>query len=201
MGIRDMLYIENGEKRDIKRGDLLMAEPLLKEQFFDRAVILVIDSAPDNSVMGLALNKETNIKLSDIMEGDESLACIPVYCGGPVDTNRLFMLHTLGDQLGKSLEICHGLFIGGDIGTVVSYIEDGGAVEGKIRFILGYSGWSTDQLKEEIEKHVWAISASAIMNNTQLLQGSDIIFWRDAVSLLGPKYRSWLLVPTDPTYN
>lgn len=196
-----MLHIDNRDDRDIRRGDLLVAEPLLKEQFFDRAVILVIDAAPDNSVMGLALNKETNLKLSDIMDGDESLKRIPVYCGGPVDTNRLFMLHTLGDKLGKSLEICHGIFIGGDIDKVVSYIEAGGSVDGEIRFILGYSGWSTDQLKGEIEKHIWAIGESSIMTNTQLLQGSDIIFWREAVSLLGPQYRSWLLVPTDPTYN
>ncbi|MBD5217736.1 MAG: YqgE/AlgH family protein [Bacteroidales bacterium] len=193
-----ILRFSGGDARELIRGDLLIAEPLLREQFFNRAVILLLD-VEKNSVMGLALNKRTNLYLSDIIPEWEGGAGIPLYCGGPVDTSRLFMLHTLGDIFTGSNEICPGIYVGGRLEDIIDYIEEGGDISGKIRFFLGYSGWDGDQLREERSEGVWISNYAD--NSTNLLSGSGNTFWRTQVKRLGPKFRSWLSVPQDPSMN
>ena len=123
---------------------------------------------------------------------------IPIYCGGPVDLERMFLLHTLGSQLGPAIEVAPGIFVGADLDRIMEYIDNGGEVEGKLRFFLGYCGWSPGQLATEIENHTWAVNTRSGDN---LLSGRGLRYWRRQVERLGEDYRSWLLVPSDPSLN
>lgn len=201
MELDGMLKIDNQSDSPIRRGDFLLAEPLLKEEFFNRAVVLVLDVDSDNGVMGLTLNKSTTFRLSDIIEGWEYGRRIPLYCGGPVDTQRLFMLHSLGELFPGSLEICPGIFVGGRLDDIVAYINDGGVIEGKMRFFLGYSGWGNDQLRRELKENVWAMTRRNDGSMCDILRGQDNAFWRREVERLGSRYRSWLIVPQNPEEN
>lgn len=61
--------------------------------------------------------------------------------------HRLFYIHTLGRIVSGSIEIAEGLYIGGDIEEILSYIRRGNTVEGHIKFFLGYSGWEAGQFR------------------------------------------------------
>ncbi|MCM1290648.1 MAG: YqgE/AlgH family protein [Prevotella sp.] len=202
MDLDDILHISDNSNIKIpKRGSLMIAEPLLKEQFFDRAVILIMDIDKEDGVMGLALNKRTDITLNDIIPDWDAGNKIPIYCGGPVDTTRLFMIHTLPDIFEGAIKICPGLYVGGSVEDIVSYINDGGVIEGKVRFFLGYSGWTGKQIIDEISHNVWAVNNLPEDFEESILRGSDNPFWRREVERLGHKYRSWLVIPQNPTLN
>ena len=111
------------------------------------------------------------------------------------------MLHTLGDMFEGSTELCPGIYVGGKIEEVYEYLMTGGETEGKIRFFLGYSGWVAGQLKNEIDKNVWALTNDAIDDPERLLTGRGNSYWRREVKRLGSDYRSWLIVPQNPLMN
>lgn len=181
-------------------GDLLIAEPLMRDMWFGRSVILLIDSTEDNGYMGLMLNKVTPISLRDLCEGVSSEHNVPVYCGGPVDTDRLFILHNIPDIIPSSIAIGKDLYVGGDMKSAIEYINSGGSDSGFIRFILGYAGWAPDQLESEILHNTWVV-ASAPWKNTELLRGSGEDYWRREVERLGDSFKPWLFVPADPELN
>lgn len=182
-----------------QRGDLLIAEPLLTEPYFSRSVVLLLDEDTNHGHLGLTLNKITPVTLQDLFPDWYAGKDIPVYCGGPVEADRLFMLHTLGDKFEGSMEVVPGVYVGAKLDDVIDYINTHHYTEGDIRFFLGYSGWSKDQLTSEILKNTWALNPNGA--SSDLLLGNEDTFWRREVEKLGEKYRSWLVVPKNPSYN
>lgn len=180
-------------------GSLLISEPLMEDQYFSRSVILVLDEPEEGGHFGLILNKPTEMTLNDLMPDWEEGKKVPIYCGGPVDLQRMFLLHTLGDKLGSTAEILPGIFVGADLDKIIDYIEEGGEVEGKLRFFLGYCGWSPGQLAGEINGKTWAVNALPQCHN--LLKDSGVSFWSREVKDLGEDYRGWQIVPPQPWLN
>ena len=180
-------------------GSLLVAEPFLREEYFNHAVISLIEYERGKSAMGLVLNKATGYTLGEAIEGIQEEVDIPIYCGGPLSCDRLFYLHSLGDEFDGARQIADGLFIGGDFEQVKNYVNMGLDTEGKIRFFVGYSGWDRFQLEEEIEKHVWAVAPKPV--NSEILHEDGDSFWYHIVRMLGKPYRNWLYHPVNPQYN
>lgn len=180
--------------------DLLIAEPLMRDPWFGRSVVVLIDRTHDNGFMGLMLNKPTPIWLSDLCEGVVGEHDVPVYCGGPVDTDRLFMLHRIPEFIPGSIKIGEDLYVGGDVTAAISYINSGASVSGHIRFILGYSGWAPDQLESEILHNTWLVAPSP-SKLSELLHDSGNAYWRREVQRCGDQFKPWLSVPPDPQLN
>lgn len=181
------------------KGDLLIARPYLSEVFFNHAVVLLLDTDRNGALMGLSLNVPTDLSLHDLIPAWEGGKNIDVFCGGPCDTDRLFVLHTLGARLGGSYEVFPGLYIGGHIEDIIEYIEDGGETAGRIRFFVGYSGWHRNQLADELADHTWAVGKAGA--GSSLLEGCAIPFWRKQLARLGNEYRTWLAMPTEAELN
>ena len=182
-----------------QKGDLLIAEPLLDEPYFKRSVILLLDEDNNQGHIGLALNKITPVSLQDLFPDWKAGAEVPVYSGGPVEADRLFMLHTMGDRFEGSMEVSPGLYVGAKLDDIIDYITNNRYADGNIRFFLGYSGWSRGQLTSEILKNTWALNPNP--GHTDVLTGAEDLYWRREVRRLGEKYRSWLLVPSNPAFN
>ena len=176
-----------------QKGDLLIAEPLLDEPYFKRSVILLLDEDNNQGHIGLALNKITPVSLQDLFPDWKAGAEVPVYSGGPVEADRLFMLHTMGDRFEGSMEVSPGLYVGAKLDDIIDYINNNRYADGNIRFFLGYSGWSRGQLTSEILKNTWALNPNP--GHTDVLTGAEDLYWRREVRRLGEKYRSWLLLP------
>lgn len=180
-------------------GALLVAEPFLREDHFNHAVISLIEYAPDKSAMGLVLNKPTGYTLGEAIDGINNNVNIPIYCGGPVSCDRLFYIHSLGLKLPGARQLTNDLFIGGDFNSVKDYINHNLPTEGIIRFFIGYSGWDDGQLDEEIHNHVWAVAPSPA--NSELLKDDGDSFWYHIVKSMGKPYRNWLYHPLNPQLN
>ncbi len=195
-------YLYNHEySSDLQCGSLLVAEPLMRGDVFSRSVVMVLDVDKKQGHLGLVLNKQLPVSLNQLIPDMGIDREIPVFSGGPVDQTRLFMLHTLGDIFKDSSELIPGIYVGGSIEDIYGYLLEGGEIDGKIRFFLGYSGWTSGQLRSEIDRHVWAVRDNAGPDTERLLTGKGNRFWRREVGLLDGDYRSWLTVPQDPSLN
>ena len=180
-------------------GVLLVAEPFLREDYFNHAVITLIEYDKDKSSMGLVLNKPTGYTLGEAIEGIDDNIDTPIYCGGPVSCDRMFYIHSLGNEFPHSRKLSDDLYIGGDFESVKSYVNMGLPTEGIIRFFVGYSGWDPGQLEEEITRHVWAVAPRPA--NSEILREDGDSFWYHIVRSLGEKYRNWLYHPLNPQFN
>lgn len=181
------------------RGQLLLAEPLMNDGIFSRSAIILLERDSDGGHIGLALNKGPVCMMEDIFPQLPNVPGIPIYQGGPVEVDRLFMLHCLGDRFSHAMEIAPGLYVGAREDEVISFILDNPETEGKIRFFLGYSGWGKGQLTSEIMRNTWALNP--MPDTGDLLVGSGDEYWRREVERLGEDYRSWLIVPENPSLN
>lgn len=180
-------------------GSLLISEPLMEDTYFGRSVILVLDEPEDGGHFGLILNKPTEMTLKDLMPEWKEGKRVPIYCGGPVDLKRMFLLHTLGSALGPCTEVVPGIYVGADLDKIIDYIDNGGEIDGKLRFFLGYCGWSPGQLSGEINAKTWAVNT--LPDSPNLLSGEGVEYWTKEVKDLGHDYRGWLLIPLDPSLN
>ena len=181
-------------------GSLLVAEPFLREQYFSHAVITLIEYAPGGSAMGIVLTRMTGHPLQSLVGAIKIKEPIPVFCGGPLSCDRLYFIHTLGELLPGARHIARDLYIGGDFNTMVDYTNSGYPVDGLIRFFIGYSGWSENQLDTELRQNVWAVT-DLPDPTSHILTGEEDTFWHNIVRSLGPKYRGWLYHPQNPHAN
>ena len=170
----------------------LIAMPGLVGDTFAGTVIYMCEHT-ERGALGLVINKPIDIKLKNLFEKVDlsleraDLAEVPVYFGGPVQTERGFVLHErLGGEGGEgghynsSLQIPGGL----DMTTSKDVLEalSNGAGPKKILVTLGYSGWGAGQLEEEMGRNSW-INVNAeptIIFDTPVEQRYD-----RALSLLG----------------
>jgi putative transcriptional regulator len=141
----------------------LIAMPGMADETFSGAVVYLCEHT-ENGALGLVINKPIDIKLKNLFEKVElsldrpELADAPVYFGGPVQTERGFVLHEkLSDEGGhynSTLAIPGG---GLEMTTSKDVLEalSNGAGPKRLLVTLGYSGWSAGQLEDEIGRNGW----------------------------------------------
>lgn len=178
------------------RGKILISEPFLRDATFGRSVILLVDHTEEGS-MGLVINKQLPLLLNDIIMEFKYLDEIPLFKGGPVATDTLFYLHTLTEVPG-SISISKGLYLNGDFDAIKRYILQGNEISEHIRFFLGYSGWESAQLRNEIKENTWLVSEE---EKSYLMMDNTKDMWRKALEKLGSKYETWSRFPQVPTLN
>lgn len=150
--------------------------------------------------MGVVLNKPTDYLLSELVAGVTRKDPVKVYCGGPLSTDRLYCIHSLGPEIiPGATKICEGLYIGGDFGAIVDYVNSGYPLDGNIRFYIGYSGWDAGQLDSELADNVWAVTK--IKSTQELLSGSADGYWHGLVREMGEDCRGWKYHPQNPCWN
>jgi len=177
-------------------GSILISEPALKDMYFSRAVVLLADHTEEGS-FGLILNKPLDVKFNDIVKGFPEFDA-KVFLGGPVNTKNLFFLHRRGDFIRNSQEINEGLYWGGDIEDVKNLLHLGELRSEDIRFYIGYSGWTENQLDEELEELSWLVGQPKLMD---LIQKPSNEMWKHSVRDLGKDYELWVNFPSDLSMN
>ena len=180
-----------------EKGKILISEPFMKNIFFQRSVILLIEHN-ENGTMGFVLNKKTDLLLNDFIEGMENIPEIPIYLGGPVSADRLFFIHLLGDIIPDGIQVDENIFFDGDFESLRYYLMSGKPVDGNIKFFLGYSGWTQSQLIEEINQDSWLVGNASY---SSIMQTDDDLSWKQAVEVIGGPYMAWLNYPKDPLFN
>lgn len=179
-------------------GNILISEPSLQDLYFQRAVVLLVEHNAKGS-MGFVLNKKTELFVNSFIPDLEECVPIPIYLGGPVSPNRLFFIHTLGDLIiPDTIPISDGLYFDGDFDFLKKYILNGHSVEGKVKFFLGYSGWTEGQLGNEIDSEAWVVSNTS---NDTVIPAEGESYWKHSLERLGQRYKTWINYPKDPLLN
>ncbi len=178
------------------QGALLVSEPFLLDSYFKRAVVL-IGEHDEHGTVGFILNKPTDVKINDAVE-DFPEFDTPLYFGGPVDTDSLFYIHTIGEKLKGAREIAKGIFWGGDYEQLKLLIDTKQIHPNQIRFYAGYSGWEPKQLDVEIKEKSWLLS-SATAQFTFFNEAKDL--WSQVLRSMGSEYAILANFPEDPSLN
>jgi putative transcriptional regulator len=178
------------------QGKILISEPFLGDFYFRRSVVLLADYSEEGS-FGLILNKPLEVKINDVLK-DFPAFDTKLFLGGPVQTESLFMLHTLGKKIEASMEVMKGLFWGGNFDQLKEMILENQVSPSEVRFYIGYSGWEPKQLDQELEKHSWVVSTTKL---DEVLGKSAGNLWKNTLKKMGSEYAQWINYPTDPILN
>lgn len=180
----------------LSSGILLIAEPFLKDPHFMRTVVLLCEHQEEGS-LGFVLNKGLQHTVDELVPELEGIK-IPVFVGGPVQADTLHFLHTCPEQIPGGVEVIDGIYWGGDFELAKSLLQKDLLDHKKIRFYIGYSGWGSRQLDEEMKGKSW-ITAKAKKSIVFHRSPNDI--WKDSLKLLGDDYSMMINFPTDPQLN
>ncbi len=139
-------------------GQLLIAMPTMSDPRFERTVIYMCAHSADGA-MGLVVNKQADeIDFPELLnqleiETEGVKNPIPVLVGGPVETGRGFVLHSLDYRQDSTLEVSDEVGLTATVDILRSIAEGEGPAHSLLT--LGYAGWSAGQLDDEIQANGW----------------------------------------------
>jgi putative transcriptional regulator len=140
----------------------LIAMPGMADDNFSGSVIYLCEHS-DKGALGLVINKPIDIKLRNLFERVDltldrvDLVEAPVFFGGPVQTERGFVLHDPVDDdaahYNSTLAVPGGL----EMTTSKDVLEamSAGAGPKRVLVTLGYAGWGAGQLEDELSRNGW----------------------------------------------
>ena len=181
----------------------LIAMPGLEDASFARSVVYLCEHSA-RGALGLVINKPSDIKLKNLFEkvdlplDRDDLAGAPVFHGGPVQTERGFVLHEAviagGEAKPDETVYASTMTIPGGLEMTTSTDELQALAPRprppKVLVSLGYSAWGEGQLESELAENSWLTVAAdpQVIFDTPVEQRYD-----KALSLLG--LQAWMLSP------
>jgi len=136
----------------------LVAMPGMGDHNFGGSVVFIAEHSAKGA-LGLVINRPMEIDLGTLFERIDlrleggTLARSPVFYGGPVQTDRGFVLHQPLGTWGSTVSV------GDEVGLTSSkdVLEAVASGQGPERLLvtLGYSGWGPGQLEDEIARNAW----------------------------------------------
>ncbi len=122
--------------------------------------VIYVCEHTDQGALGLVINRPTDLTVGDLLKRlDLPLSLeigareqAPVFFGGPVQTDRGFVLHMPAHGYGSSVQL-------GDIALTTSrdVLQDVAVGKGPEHLLitLGYAGWGAGQLEDELSQNAW----------------------------------------------
>ena len=140
------------------KSHFLIAMPNLEDPNFSKTVTYMCDHNEDGA-MGLVINRPLDLDFSALLkhlsidDARAQLGYIPIYQGGPVETERGFVLHRAHGNWEATMPVTDniGLTFSQDIITAIA--QDKGPKDFLI--LLGYAGWGAGQLEMELAQNAW----------------------------------------------
>ncbi len=173
-------------------GSLLLAHPSLREKTFKHTVILIASHDGDGA-MGVVLNRPLEKTLGELSTefGLSALANVPLFSGGPVQPTQVILCVWRPHPDHEGFQLMFGI----DPQKAEELMNEEGV---HMRAFLGYAGWTSGQLEDELRRDTWVVSPLV----ADLLEDApDEQLWRD---LLGQIDDDWKLLanePEDPSRN
>jgi putative transcriptional regulator len=138
---------------------LLIAMPQLADPNFAQTVAIICEHT-DKGALGIVLNKPLPMKLSDVLSQMKlepttaDIAGKPVLRGGPVHTDRGFVLHRPGGQWDHTHKVSDAIQVTTSRDVLAAMARGEGPSDAFIA--LGYAGWESGQLERELKDNAWA---------------------------------------------
>ena len=165
---------------------LLIASPSMDDPYFARTVTYICEHN-EHGAMGLVINQPVGMKLKELVaQVDDKADVIDekaqdiILAGGPVSQDRGFILHTSQPGWASSLIMTPEVMVTTSK-DIISSLGNNDAPE-KSLIMLGYAGWTSGQLEEEIQTSSWLM----VEADTEILFDTPIHKkWETAVQRLG----------------
>ena len=136
----------------------LIAMPHMADPNFAHTLTYIVEHTA-NGAMGLVVNRPQDLNLADILEQlrpeiDPPASCqaVPIYFGGPVQTDRGFVLHPSGPTFQATVDL-DGVSLSTSQDVLFAIADGAGPQQSLIT--LGYAGWEAGQLEEELANNAW----------------------------------------------
>lgn len=183
---------ERGKAKSNLAGSLLLAHPAMRDPNFRRAVVL-LSAHGDEGAMGVVLNRPLGRRLGELNAGfaDGSLATVPLYAGGPVETQQLILAAWQPDLLASGFRLYFGI----DVDKAEALLAEEGV---HLRAFLGYSGWSKGQLENELRHNAWVVTPAG---PDMFARQNQRTLWREMLGGLSPEWRILAGEPDEPSLN
>jgi len=166
-------------------GQLLVATPHMSDERFRRKAVFICKH-DEESTMGLIINQpHDDITLEQVVdqldiESPRFALDDPIYTGGPVESQRGYILHTSDHIMPDTMQVTEAVSLSVHVDMIREISRGLGPSMYKI--MLGYSGWSSGQLEEELKMNMWFhLGASPSM----LFATKSDMVWDQCFSLMG----------------
>ena len=156
-------YYEGKFYESVKDNFLVATEKLTGTRFSETVIIMFEND--ENGAWGLVVNKPIGLtSINKLIEIPKSFTeeqkkltkmKIPIFWGGPVEENRIFILHS-NEYISETTIKYRNVSISSDYKTLLKIADNKGPKDKII--ILGISSWGPGQLEGEIEKYSWMLS-------------------------------------------
>lgn len=140
------------------KNQFLIAMPQMDDANFAQTLVYLVEHN-DQGAMGLVINRPSGLNLADLVqqlrpEQSPPSRCqdVPIYAGGPVQTDRGFVLHP-GTQSYQATLTLGELALSTSLDALFS-IADGKVCHDYL-IALGYAGWGSGQLEAELAQNGW----------------------------------------------
>jgi len=181
----------------ITKGTLLIATPDINQGLFFRGVILVCEHA-NNGSFGLVINKVLDLELPEEIINLEQVTNkkVGLRAGGPIQTNQMMLLHTSKAVPDQTMEVCDGVYLGGDLDFLQKCLTDEKGPP--IHLCFGYTGWGAGQLEREFLDGRWYLHPAT---EQLLFDVAPENLWKEVLRSMGGKYAALSMIPEDLTMN
>ncbi len=142
----------------------LIAMPAMADSIFAKSLTYICEHN-EQGALGIIVNRPTFLTLGELFKqlkvplNKPELKNLPVHFGGPVQTDRGFVLHEPMGKWQSTLPINDrvGLTTSKDILQAVGQ----GLPPHKLLLSLGYAGWAQGQLEHELAQNAWLSVAAS----------------------------------------
>ena len=192
-----MNFFVNDNLIEPEPGDLLISQPYLPDPNFERTVVLICEH-DEKGTVGFVLNRRSNSVFSDVIF-DAAHFDAPLYVGGPVQHDTLHFVHKDMLEMESGQFLGERLVWGKDFNRLLTLIDTHQIDEKNYRFFVGYSGWASGQLMEELNAKSWIVYQNKDENLIFDFSSQDL--WKKVLREMGGKYKVISNYPIDPRLN
>ena len=175
-------------------GYLLAAHPSLQDPNFIKSIILMATYDEEEGSVGVIINRPLNETLGSKAShfAHTPLAGVPLFIGGPVGVDQIILTAWQWIAPSNVFKFHFGI----TEAQACDLLETDPHVH--LRGFVGHSGWTTDQLTEEIEQHTWLVTPV----DSQIIKHSvRPNIWLDLIASIRPELMLLAAAPEDPSLN
>ena len=134
-------------------GQFLIATPTMRDQRFDRAVILILQHDKDGA-LGIVINRPLGERpMADLLGDNSVTGNVQVFSGGPVEPNVGLIVHSAEYHRAVTLEVDGRVAMTANREVLRDIADKKGPA--KVLIAFGYAGWAPGQLDAELAHNVW----------------------------------------------
>lgn len=144
----------------IKPGNIIISTNLLDDTNFEKVAIVITEHNGEGTI-GYVFNQLFPRNFNELEEFKHSIP-VPLYAGGPVQTDMLYFMHCRPDLIPADEHVAGNVYLNGDFKKAVALINTRTISINDVRMFIGYCGWDVNELEAEIKEGSWLLTKAAV---------------------------------------